>query len=127
MKRFVCAPFFAVTVLLMAGCASRPIASQPISGAIDLQANFEKSHVILYLDDKLLYDGTVTSYAALSSTGERIPFISYKPIVTLKVKINEIQGEHELDLRNGHYIGVSYHWIKKQPRVIQSINEFWYD
>ena len=110
--------------MLLGGCTSRPVDQAVV---IDFQAYFDKSHVILYVNDKKEFDGILTSIPVLSFTGQSVSVSSLEEKVKLRIIRDDFEDTEFLHLRNGRFIGIQFNATTKKFQFMQSENRFMYD
>jgi len=129
MKNSALLSFFAV--MFLGGCTSRPVDQKPAKAdqavVIDFQAYFDKSHVILYVNDKKEFDGILTSIPVLSFTDQSVSVSSLEEKVKLRIIRDDFEDTEFLHLRNGRFIGIQFNATTKKFQFMQSENRFMYD
>ena len=121
--------FFAV--MLLGACTSHPTDQKSAKSdhplVIDFQAYFDKSHVILYVNDKKEFDGILTSIPVLSFTGQSVSIFNPEEKIKLRIIRDDREETKFFHLRNGRFVGIGFNWTTKKFQFMQSENRFMYD
>jgi len=111
--------------LLYSGPGITPPEAEPEGLSIDLQESFENDRVRVYVDDRLVYSGTLTTPDDGTGLTDSVQCKATGDLCHLRILVGGREWRSTVELRNGRYLGIGYH--DGGVRIVQTKAPMLYD